>query len=134
MWWRINSPFLPDTDYSDYLIEQLQDIKDVCNVTMPDLLIRALPSYATAPAPTILPPGTDPNENGTSSGPCNGQTITASAAKREDSAPKEANKRLVLPNDSSGAARVDRAASGACDALSTKYGVPTGGIQAATGT
>ncbi|KAJ8124182.1 hypothetical protein ONZ43_g37 [Nemania bipapillata] len=63
LWWRINSPFLPDTDYSDYLIEQFQDIKDVCNVTMPDSLIRTLPSYAAAPSPTILPPGTDPNEN-----------------------------------------------------------------------
>ncbi|KAI0467969.1 hypothetical protein F4859DRAFT_517504 [Xylaria cf. heliscus] len=133
MWWRINSPFLPDSDYSDYLIEQYQDIKDVCNVTMPDSLIRALPSYAAAPSPTILPPGTDPNENGTLPGSCNGQMITSSTTKREYSPAHEAHERPILPRDFSGKARVKRATSGACDALSTKYGVPTGGLQAATG-
>ncbi|KAI1827702.1 hypothetical protein F4861DRAFT_535908 [Xylaria intraflava] len=132
MWWRINSPFLPDSDYSDYLIEQFQDIKDVCNVTVLDSLIRALPAYAAAPTPTFLPPGTDPNENGSYTGPCNGQVIASSAVRRDDSAVHEADKQVVLPNDFSGPARIERAASGSCDALSTKYGVPTGGLQAAT--
>jgi hypothetical protein len=134
MWWRINSPFLPDSDYSDYLIQQYQDIKVVCNVTMPDSLIRALPNYSAAPTPVILPPGTDPNENGTFSGPCNGQVIASSSAKRDVLRGRDSNDRPRLGNDYSGSARVKRAASGACDSLSTTYGVPTGSLQVATGT
>ena len=49
---RISSPYLPDSDYSDYLISQYQDIIDVCNATMPELIIRAPPEYENA-----LPPG-----------------------------------------------------------------------------
>lgn len=102
MWQRINSPFLPATDYSDFLIEQYQDIQDVCNftVTSPVVAIRPNPSYAPAPAPSYLPPDTDPNENNTASQNCSGQMIT--------------------PGGSS------------CDGLSTMYGVTTGDLQAAT--
>ncbi|GAB7348916.1 hypothetical protein MBLNU459_g7604t2 [Dothideomycetes sp. NU459] len=104
-WWRINSPYLADTDYSDYLIEQYQDILDVCNVTfIPDSLIRAPPNYSPAPNSTYLPPGTDPASNGTSdaNATCNGQTISPG--------------------------------TGGCDALSHTYGVTTGDLQAITDT
>jgi len=105
MWWRINSPFLPDTDYSDYLIDQYQDIQDVCNVRMPDTLVRTLPEYVLAPSPTYLLPGTDPADNSTASsgnGTCAGQTLESSG--------------------------------GSCNALSQQYGVRTGDLQAAAGT
>ncbi|KAG9963623.1 hypothetical protein KCU61_g3456, partial [Aureobasidium melanogenum] len=105
MWWRINSMYLPDTDYSDYLIDQYQDILDVCNVTtVPDTIIRPLPNYPQAPNVTYLPPGTDPGDNSTTNvnATCNGQTITPGTS--------------------------------GCDALSTQYGVTTGDLQAVTDT
>lgn len=48
---RIASPFLPDVDHSDYLVDQWFDILDVCNATskVPDLLVRNLPYYQYAP-------------------------------------------------------------------------------------
>ena len=48
---RLASPYLPDLDRSDYLVEQWFDILDVCNATssMPDLLVRSLPFYQWAP-------------------------------------------------------------------------------------
>lgn len=48
---RLASPYLPDLDHSDYLVEQWFDILDVCNATssIPDLLVRTLPFYQWAP-------------------------------------------------------------------------------------
>lgn len=46
---RMSSPYLPDSDYSDYLVAQYQDILDVCAATMPELIIRDLPFYGDAP-------------------------------------------------------------------------------------
>ena len=48
---RLASPYLPDLDQSDYLVEQWFDILDVCNAisSMPDLLVRSLPFYQWAP-------------------------------------------------------------------------------------
>lgn len=103
MWYRINSLFLPDTDHSDYLIEQYQDILDVCQVSMPETIVRALPDYTLAPNVTYLPPGTDPADNSSTTAPgnCTGQKIPVS--------------------------------SSSCDDLSQKYGVTTGDLIAATG-
>ncbi|KAH7360209.1 hypothetical protein BKA65DRAFT_576795 [Rhexocercosporidium sp. MPI-PUGE-AT-0058] len=104
MWHRLNSLFLPDSDHSDYLISEYQDILDVCQVIMPETIVRALPSYAAAPNITYLPPGTDPANNSsspsTSSGNCSGQTLTSSSI--------------------------------GCNSLSQKYQVATGDLQAAT--
>lgn len=104
MWWRINSPFLPDSDHSDYMIEQYQDILDVCSVIMPDTVVRQLPSYAAAPSPTYLPPGTDPAGNNTSGGSqtCAGQSLASSGMS--------------------------------CNDISQKYGVTTGDLHSASGT
>ena len=73
MYQRLNSPYLPDHDYSDYLIQQYQDILDVCNATqtMPELVIRAPPDYATAVPPLL-------NISGTGDSSCTGQTIVKS--------------------------------------------------------
>ena len=46
---RMSSPYLPDADYSDYLVAQYQDILDVCKATMPELVIRDIPFYGDAP-------------------------------------------------------------------------------------
>ncbi len=137
MWWRINSPFLPDADESDYLIEQFQDITDVCNVSMPSSLIRALPSYPAAPSPTYLPPGTDPNANSTASnsGTCDGQTISASSSKlRHIDSAEHGPDFLGFRKDHTGYARVKHASAGSCDSLSETYGVTTGDLQSSTGT
>ncbi|KAL8826183.1 MAG: hypothetical protein Q9191_003961 [Dirinaria sp. TL-2023a] len=136
LWWRINSPFLPDTDESDDLISQVQDISDVCNVTLPPSLIRALPSYPAAPSPTFLPPGTDPNANATepNTSGCGGQVISLSSSKRDKVQPVERNlDRVESDEDPSSHARVRRASAGSCDSLSQTYGVTTGDLQAATG-
>lgn len=137
MWWRINSPYLPDTDESDYLIEQYQDVTDVCNVTMPPSLIRALPSYPAAPSPTYLTPGTDPNANLTASNgaTCGGQIISTSDSKRDNMEIIERDSELFgLENDYSDYARVERASAGSCDSISQTYGVTTGDLQSITGT
>lgn len=64
MWHWINSPFLPDTDYSDFMIDQYQDIQDVCNFTVTGPLVAIRP-----------PPDTDPNQNYTAPTGCSGQQI-----------------------------------------------------------
>ena len=136
MWWRINSPFLPDTDESDYLIQQYQDITDICNVTMSPSLIRALPSYPSAPGPTYLDPGTEPNTNSTVStdATCGGQVISASSSKRGISELAERSPDTIeVEEDYSGSARVRRASSGSCESLSQRYGVTTGDLQSITG-
>lgn len=73
MYQRLNSPYPPDHDYSDYLIQQYQDILDVCNATqnMPELVIRTPPDYATAVPPLL-------NISGTGDNSCTGQTIVKS--------------------------------------------------------
>jgi hypothetical protein len=43
---RISSQFLPDEDHSDYLVEQFQDIQEVCQTTIvTEVMTRALPNY-----------------------------------------------------------------------------------------
>ena len=73
---RVSSPYLPDHDFSDYLIEQYQDIIDVCNGTddYPELIIRIPPGYATAvpPALNFTAVATDPSCS-------NGQYIVSSS-------------------------------------------------------
>lgn len=73
MYQRLTSPYLPDHDYSDYLISQYQDILDVCNYTnrMPELVIRVPPDYATAVPPAL-------ELNVTTDTTCAGQTIVKS--------------------------------------------------------
>ena len=73
MYQRLISPYLPDHEYSDYLIEQYQDILDVCNANnkMPELVIRAPPDYATA-----MPPAQ--NFSGVVDTTCHGQTVIKS--------------------------------------------------------
>ncbi|KAI0888396.1 uncharacterized protein GGS22DRAFT_155744 [Annulohypoxylon maeteangense] len=104
LWHRINSLFLPDNDYSDYLIQEYQDIQDVCQIAMPESVVRALPGYAAAPNATFLPPGTDPANNSSAPSAGSGNCTT----------------QLLSPGLSG------------CDTLSQKYGVTTGDLQTAS--
>ncbi|KAL8705753.1 MAG: hypothetical protein Q9201_001148 [Fulgogasparrea decipioides] len=102
---------------------------------MPPSLIRAPPDYPTAPTPTYLPPGTDPNENATASngGACAGQTIPAGSTRRDGRqfASRETHL-LELEGDHSGRARIKRASAGSCNSLSQTYGITTGDLQTIT--
>lgn len=76
MFKRLSSDYLPDHDFSDYLINEYQDILDVCNATnnMPELVIRYPPSYDTATPPTLNFTGVDTDKS------CaDGQNITTSS-------------------------------------------------------
>lgn len=74
-WWRINSPFLPDSDHSDYLVSQFQDIQDVCNITMmPTLLRISPPGYEVGTPPNYTLPSNSSDKNST----CMGQTLSSS--------------------------------------------------------
>ncbi|KAI0476399.1 hypothetical protein GGR56DRAFT_468019 [Xylariaceae sp. FL0804] len=101
---RVTSPFLPDADHSDYLVDQLFDIQDICNVTLPEFTVRLLDYYDAAPPLTSTDFGTGATTTTTTtSAPaatttCAGQSITESSGKT-------------------------------CDTLSTTYGVSTGSLR-----
>jgi hypothetical protein len=58
---RLASPYLPNTDHSDYMISQWFDMLDVCNAKskMPELLVRSLPYYQVSPDVANLGNATD---------------------------------------------------------------------------
>ncbi|RKU41544.1 hypothetical protein DL546_001268 [Coniochaeta pulveracea] len=101
---RVTSPYLPDTDHSDYLVDQIFDVYQVCNVTLPDFTVRALDWYDLAPplTSTYL-----------------GSSTTSGVATATGSAPA-ATTTCLGQSVSSGTG---------CDALATKYGVGTGALQ-----
>lgn len=43
---RVTSDYLQDTEFGDYLVEQFQDVQDVCKTTVGDLVTRIGPAYA----------------------------------------------------------------------------------------
>jgi hypothetical protein len=70
MYQRLSNPYLPDADFSGYLVEQFDDIQSVCSTTMA-LTTRALPTY---PNVTLATP--TPSATGNSTTPtCRGQMI-----------------------------------------------------------
>ncbi|KAI1171674.1 hypothetical protein F4777DRAFT_582718 [Nemania sp. FL0916] len=101
---RVISPFLPGSDHSDYLVDQLYDIQDVCNVTLPDYTVRLLDWYDMAPPLTSSNlVSTMPNSPSNSPLPsastiCTGQSVVAGS-------------------------------NATCDTLSLQYGVSTGTLQ-----
>lgn len=100
---RVTSPYLDDSDQSDFLVSQLQDIGDVCNVTIPDITVRALPGYVDAPKPTSIDfasTATSTVSSAAATTTCDGQVIASGSG---------------------------------CAALSTKYGLTTGDLQKLTG-
>ncbi|GIK01364.1 hypothetical protein Aspvir_005398 [Aspergillus viridinutans] len=74
---RVTSPFLPVSNYSDFLVDQLQDIGDICSTTLPNITTRDVPTYQPAPTPTVtrnVTATTSPTVTPT----CLGQMITGS--------------------------------------------------------
>lgn len=45
----MTSSFLPDSDYSEYLVDQYQDMITICGANLTNFTIRALPYYEYAP-------------------------------------------------------------------------------------
>lgn len=115
---RVASPYLPDLDYSDYLVSQYFDIVDVCGVDMPDLLVRALPYYDYTPGTYDGMP--DVIDNGTSS---SGNASSASVSCNQTLGPSELSSLTVPDADANGTIF--------CDALSKSYNVTTGDLQLA---
>ncbi|OBT81991.1 hypothetical protein VE02_09310 [Pseudogymnoascus sp. 03VT05] len=62
---RLGSDFLPDSDYSDYLVDQFQDIQDVCSTTIGELSTRGFSGYPPSTPTPQLVNITAPNPNTT---------------------------------------------------------------------
>ncbi|KAI1212568.1 uncharacterized protein F4807DRAFT_450236 [Annulohypoxylon truncatum] len=118
---RVTSSYLEDSDYSDYLVGQLQDIADVCSTLIPNIAVRQLPTYEVAPPVTSINFGANTTTTTTSSPAasttCSGQTLGGEAKRRGVSF----------------WSLEERQASSSCDALSSQYGVTTGDLQYLTG-
>lgn len=110
---RVASPYLPDLDYSDYLVSQYFDIVDVCQAKMPDLLVRDLPYYDYTPG------SLDSLLDGTDSGTGDDSNSTVACGQTLD---VDELSHLTVP---------DANANGSiyCDAISEKYNVTTGDLQ-----
>ncbi|SMQ52817.1 unnamed protein product [Zymoseptoria tritici ST99CH_3D7] len=87
MWFRLSSEFLPDDDRSDWLMAQYLDITHLCNITMPEPIIRALPEYALAPSPS-LPVISNSTGNSTSNATCEDQLIMLDGSGCDEQAKK----------------------------------------------
>jgi hypothetical protein len=74
LYYRVTSNYLPDADYSEYLVDQLQDIADVCSTSIPDITLRALPTYDPIPTTTFSTTSAAPAAT------CPGQTISSASA------------------------------------------------------
>ncbi|KAJ5098774.1 hypothetical protein N7532_005775 [Penicillium argentinense] len=67
--------------YSDYLVDQLQDIGDVCSTSIPDITVRAIPTYSSIPKSVSTKPTTTdatPTSTATSVPTCYGQQVSGS--------------------------------------------------------
>ena len=132
---RISSPYLPDSDYSDYLISQYQDIIDVCNATMPDLVIRAPPQYENALPPV---PGfnfgtnnaTIPAGNTTIHGPYSMNTTIHGPYPMNSTS---VNGTGAINNTCQGQLIQPSNIHTSCNSLAQAYSVTTGDLQAAIG-
>ncbi|RMZ84792.1 hypothetical protein DV737_g978, partial [Chaetothyriales sp. CBS 132003] len=126
---RVESPYLPDSDYADFLVDQLQDVADVCNITtLGDISTRPLFGYDTAPSPTSQSFGNSTTSTGSSvsaSATCTGQVVSGNQQKRGQ---QYAN----VHNRADRVDQIDERQDSNCDALSQKYGVTTGDLQTIT--
>jgi hypothetical protein len=73
LYYRVTSNYLPDADYSQNLVDQSQDIADVCSTSILDVTLRALPAYDPTPTKTHSPTSAAPVAT------CSGQTISSSS-------------------------------------------------------
>lgn len=112
---RVTSPFLADSDNSDFLVDQLQDIGDICNTTIPNITVRALPSYVTAPPVTSVNLGSTTTTTPPVTTTCAGQVLKSSQKRS--------------PQVRGRAIEAEEATSN-CDTLSQEHGISTGDLQA----
>jgi hypothetical protein len=83
---RVQSPFLPDLDHANFLVDQLQDVLEVCSITtLGDISTRPMFGYGIAPSPTSQSFGngtTSTTATVSASATCTGQVIGDSTQKR----------------------------------------------------
>lgn len=104
---RITSDFLPDTDYSEYLVDEFQDIQAVCSTTVGgELLTRGIPNYAHITQHPLTPTTTSTEATPTAT-ICTGQEVDVQEAEGEGIE--------------------------ACNTLALKYSVATGSLMIASG-
>ncbi|GKT95383.1 lysM domain-containing protein [Colletotrichum tofieldiae] len=135
---RVTSEFLPDTDHSDYLVGEFQDIQSVCQTSIGPLATRAVPLYPyatelneTAPEPPVIP-STGAPILGDDGSPWDPEEDTSDPGIDEE-IPTE--KRIpTKPNRSR--SQLSRCLDGieACNELAEEYGVATGQLMYATST
>lgn len=126
MYARLTSEFLPDVDHSDYLVEEFQDIQEVCQTTVGELTTRILPQYpSTTDAIGMHPIGTDVVTTGTGTATTTEATATATADVKCD-----AGQWIdVLVTRESSEAETDLES---CNELSEIYGIATGDLMVVT--
>ncbi|KAK1579648.1 LysM domain-containing protein [Colletotrichum navitas] len=156
MYRRVTSEFLPDTDHSDYLVSEFQDIQSVCQTSVGPLATRAVPLYPyaselqelneTAPEPTGTPstgapivgddglpwdPEEDPEDPGID------EEIPDGEEDPDEAEPEPEPAEPVVPTNCTARAVDVRYASldgiEACNELGEEYGVATGQLMYATG-
>ncbi|KAK1719373.1 hypothetical protein CaCOL14_006064 [Colletotrichum acutatum] len=123
---RVSSIFLPDTDYSEYLADQIFDISDVCNKTVPDFTVALPWDYQTASTLSSVNVGSSTTAVATATSTaaatttCVGQTIGTAVASKRDNALDWIKRSMpgLEPRQAS-----------SCDDLSSQYGVSTGALQ-----
>ncbi|CZT06464.1 uncharacterized protein RAG0_12165 [Rhynchosporium agropyri] len=142
MYQRVTSEFLPDTDHSDYLVSEFQDVQSVCKTSVGPLATRVVPLYPyawelneTAPEPTYSPKDilwTVEDEP---------EHVAIEIEVPEGEETDEGDEWLPVPEPNiptnCSARAVDvRASSGegleACNVLATRYGVASGQLMFAT--
>jgi hypothetical protein len=129
---RLSSPYLPDLDYSDYLVGQFYDVQAVCTTTLAaGLTTRDLPNYTPLPIPGIYVPLSPPPKSKVQCG--GGQVLGAwpSQSTSPTATTPTSSAKLRRVPQSTGAAPAQTPLS--CDGLSKHYGVATGDLLIATG-
>lgn len=148
---RVTSEFLPDTDYSDYLVAEFQDIQSVCQTSVGPLATRSIPLYPyatelqelndTAPEPTGISPivgddGSpwDPEED--TDDPGIDEEIPDGDPDPDEAEPEPEPAEPAVPTNCTARAVDARYASldgiEACNELAEEYGVATGQLMYAT--
>ena len=153
MYARVTSEFLPDTDHSDYLVGEFQDIQSVCQTSVGPVATRVVPLYpyaselqqlnSSAPEPTDAPivgddgspwdPEGDVEEDPLDLGE---EDLPAPAPPAEDEEPEPEEPEPQTPANCTTRAIDVRYASAegldACNELAGLYSVATGELVYAT--
>ncbi|KAF3021589.1 hypothetical protein E8E14_013554 [Neopestalotiopsis sp. 37M] len=83
---RVTSSLLSNEDHSDYLVDQLQDVADICSTQLRDFTIRAVPTYDPAPPVTSTPATTTSGATApAAAATCAGQAVNAGSGYNQRS-------------------------------------------------